>query len=76
MLAALKIFHLEQLNSKIFALLSTRFSCLKVAYLIKLIDIACFVVCFILRCINFFSVSFYRLLFWSRWFIGCFIIAK
>ena len=34
-LAALKISYLEQLNSKIFALLSTRFSRLKIDLLIK-----------------------------------------
>ncbi|ASM49273.1 hypothetical protein PESP_a1117 [Pseudoalteromonas espejiana DSM 9414] len=39
MLVALKISHLEQLNSKIFALLSTRFSCLKINNLIKRIGI-------------------------------------
>jgi len=31
----LKISHLEQLNNEIFALLSTRFYCLKIDYLIK-----------------------------------------
>ncbi|RZD22842.1 hypothetical protein EVU92_12605 [Pseudoalteromonas sp. MEBiC 03485] len=38
-LPALKISHLEQLNNEIFALLSTRFSCLKIDYLIKRIGI-------------------------------------
>ncbi len=38
-LTALKIFHLEQLNSKIFALLSTIFSRLKIEHLIKQIGI-------------------------------------
>ena len=35
MLTALKISHLEQLNNEIFALLSTLFSSLKIAHLIK-----------------------------------------
>ena len=35
MIAALKISHLEQLNNEIFALLPTRFSCLKIDYLVK-----------------------------------------
>ncbi|QPB85162.1 hypothetical protein CWC22_013565 [Pseudoalteromonas rubra] len=39
-LTALKIFHLEQLNSKIFALLSTLFSRLKIDHLIKQIGIS------------------------------------
>ncbi|WP_339988694.1 MULTISPECIES: CcdC protein domain-containing protein [Pseudoalteromonas] len=34
-LPALKISELEQLNNEIFALLSTRFLCLKIDYLIK-----------------------------------------
>jgi len=34
-LASLKISHLEQLNSKIFASLSTSFSCLKIDHLVK-----------------------------------------
>ncbi|AZZ98175.1 hypothetical protein ELR70_14275 [Pseudoalteromonas sp. R3] len=38
-LTALKIFHLEQLNNKIFALLSTLFSRLKIEHLIKQIGI-------------------------------------
>ena len=38
-LATLKISYLEQLNSKIFALLSTSFSRLKIAHLIKRIGI-------------------------------------
>ncbi|NLR22134.1 hypothetical protein F9Y85_12535 [Pseudoalteromonas maricaloris] len=38
-LTALKISHLEQLNSKIFVLLSTRFSRLKIDHLIKRIGI-------------------------------------
>ncbi|QPB83351.1 hypothetical protein CWC22_010255 [Pseudoalteromonas rubra] len=38
-LTALKISHLEQLNSKIFALLSTLFSRLKIDHLIKQIGI-------------------------------------
>ncbi|TGV21658.1 hypothetical protein E5N72_00370 [Pseudoalteromonas sp. MEBiC 03607] len=38
-LTALKISHLEQLNNEIFALLSTRFYCLKIVYLIKRIGI-------------------------------------
>ncbi|NLR14062.1 hypothetical protein F9Y84_05055 [Pseudoalteromonas peptidolytica] len=38
-LTALKISHLEQLNSKIFASLSTRFSRLKIDHLIKKIGI-------------------------------------
>ncbi len=38
-LTALKIFHLEQLNNKIFALLSTIFSRLKIEHLIKQIGI-------------------------------------
>ncbi|RZD23614.1 hypothetical protein EVU92_03100 [Pseudoalteromonas sp. MEBiC 03485] len=38
-LTALKISDLEQLNNEIFALLSTRFYCLKIDYLIKLIGI-------------------------------------
>ncbi len=38
-LTALKISHLEQLNSKIFALLSTIFSRLKIEHLIKQIGI-------------------------------------
>ncbi|AXQ96383.1 hypothetical protein D0N37_00175 [Pseudoalteromonas piscicida] len=38
-LTALKISYLEQLNSKIFALLSTRFSRLKIDHLIKIISI-------------------------------------
>ncbi|NLR20537.1 hypothetical protein F9Y85_04245 [Pseudoalteromonas maricaloris] len=38
-LTALKISHLEQLNRKTFALLSTRFSRLKIDHLIKLIGI-------------------------------------
>ncbi|MBD0781806.1 hypothetical protein FX995_08750 [Pseudoalteromonas flavipulchra] len=38
-LTTLKTSHLEQLNSKIFALLSTRFSRLKIAHLNKLIGI-------------------------------------
>ncbi|MCO7188291.1 MULTISPECIES: hypothetical protein [unclassified Pseudoalteromonas] len=38
-LTALKISHLEQLNSKIFALLSTPFSRLKIEHLIKQIGI-------------------------------------
>ncbi|TMO43225.1 hypothetical protein CWC25_12935, partial [Pseudoalteromonas sp. S4389] len=33
------ISHLEQLNNEIFALLSTRFYCLKIVYLIKRIGI-------------------------------------
>ncbi|PAY01130.1 hypothetical protein CKO50_11955 [Pseudoalteromonas sp. HM-SA03] len=40
-LTALKISYLEQLNSKIFALLSTRFSRLKIEHLIKIIGITC-----------------------------------
>ncbi|MAD05099.1 MAG: hypothetical protein CMK65_15960, partial [Pseudoalteromonas sp.] len=36
---ALKISHLEQLNNEIFALLSTRFNCLKIDYLIKRVGI-------------------------------------
>ncbi|TMP33605.1 hypothetical protein CWC00_10655, partial [Pseudoalteromonas rubra] len=35
----LEIYHLEQLNSKISALLSTIFSCLKIEHLIKQIGI-------------------------------------
>ncbi|MAD03935.1 MAG: hypothetical protein CMK65_09995, partial [Pseudoalteromonas sp.] len=35
------ISHLEQLNNEIFALLSTRFNCLKIDYLIKRIGINC-----------------------------------
>ncbi|WP_171045250.1 hypothetical protein [Pseudoalteromonas rubra] len=42
-LTALKISHLEQLNSKIFALLSTIFSRLKIEHLIKQIGIIIFV---------------------------------
>ena len=38
-LSALKISDLEQLNNEIFALLSTRFYCLKIDYLIKRIGI-------------------------------------
>ena len=38
-LPALKISDLEQLNNEIFALLSTRFYCLKIDYLIKRIGI-------------------------------------
>ena len=38
-LTALKISHLEQLNNEIFALLSTRFYCLKTVHLIKRIGI-------------------------------------
>ncbi|RZD23660.1 hypothetical protein EVU92_08775 [Pseudoalteromonas sp. MEBiC 03485] len=38
-LTALKISHLEQLNNEIFALLSTRFNCLKIDYLIKRVGI-------------------------------------
>ncbi|MBE0348759.1 hypothetical protein PPEP_b0584 [Pseudoalteromonas peptidolytica F12-50-A1] len=38
-LTALKISHLEQLNNKIFAWLSTIFSRLKIEHLIKLIGI-------------------------------------
>ncbi|TMP43606.1 hypothetical protein CWB80_16130 [Pseudoalteromonas sp. S1650] len=38
-LSALKISDLEQLNNEIFALLSTRFSCLKIDHLIKRIGI-------------------------------------
>ncbi|USE67950.1 hypothetical protein CTT31_01950 [Pseudoalteromonas maricaloris] len=38
-LTALKVSYLEQLNSKTFALLSTRFSCLKIDHLIKQIGI-------------------------------------
>ncbi|MCO6355598.1 hypothetical protein GBO14_12830 [Pseudoalteromonas shioyasakiensis] len=38
-LAALEISDLEQLNNKILALLSTRFSCLKIDHLIKRIGI-------------------------------------
>ena len=38
-LTELKISHLEQLNNKIFALLSTRFYCIKIDYLIKRIGI-------------------------------------
>ncbi|RXE97020.1 hypothetical protein D9981_11660 [Pseudoalteromonas phenolica O-BC30] len=38
-LAVFKISHLEQLNSKILALLSTNFSCLKIASSIKRISI-------------------------------------
>ncbi|WP_235577102.1 hypothetical protein [Pseudoalteromonas sp. R3] len=41
-LTALKISHLEQLNSKIFALLSTLFSRLKIEHLIKQIGITDF----------------------------------
>ena len=40
MIAALKISHLEQLNNEIFALLPTRFSCLKIDYLVKRIGIS------------------------------------
>ena len=39
MIAALKISHLEQLNNEIFALLPTRFSCLKIDHLVKQIGI-------------------------------------
>jgi hypothetical protein len=39
MVAALKISHLEQLNNEIFALLPTRFSCLKIDHLVKRIGI-------------------------------------
>jgi hypothetical protein len=39
MIAALKISHLEQLNNEIFALLSTRFSSLKIDHLVKQIGI-------------------------------------
>ncbi|RZM73320.1 hypothetical protein C3B51_20630 [Pseudoalteromonas rubra] len=39
-LTVLKISHLEQLNSKIFALLSTIFSRLKIEHLIKQIGIS------------------------------------
>jgi hypothetical protein len=39
MIAALKISHLEQLNNEIFALLPTRFSCLKIDHLVKRIGI-------------------------------------
>jgi len=35
MIAALKVSHLEQLNNEIFALLPTRFSCLKIDHLVK-----------------------------------------
>ncbi|MAD02776.1 MAG: hypothetical protein CMK65_04005 [Pseudoalteromonas sp.] len=38
-LTALKISHLEQLNNEIFGLLSTKFYCLKIDYLIKRIGI-------------------------------------
>ncbi|TMP18087.1 hypothetical protein CWC02_10770 [Pseudoalteromonas sp. S2721] len=38
-LSALKISDLEQLNNEIFALLSTRLSCLKIDHLIKRIGI-------------------------------------
>ncbi|NLR22899.1 hypothetical protein F9Y85_16615 [Pseudoalteromonas maricaloris] len=38
-LTTLEIYYLEQLNSKIFALLSTRFSRLKIDHLIKRIGI-------------------------------------
>ena len=38
-LSALKISDLEQLNNEIFALISTRFYCLKIDYLIKRIGI-------------------------------------
>ena len=38
-LASLKISYLEQLNSKIFALLSALFPCLKIDHLIKRIGI-------------------------------------
>ncbi len=38
-LTALKISDLEQLNNEIFALLSTRFYCLKIGHLIKRIGI-------------------------------------
>ncbi|PCI31199.1 hypothetical protein COB52_00120 [Candidatus Kaiserbacteria bacterium] len=42
-LPALKISDLEQLNNEIFALLSTRFYCLKIDHLIKRIGIsACY----------------------------------
>ncbi|WP_164517555.1 hypothetical protein [Pseudoalteromonas rubra] len=43
-LTALKISHLEELNSKIFALLSTIFSRLKIEHLIKQIGIALFII--------------------------------
>ena len=39
MLPTLKISYLEQLNSKIFALLATSFLCLKIDRLIKIIGI-------------------------------------
>ncbi|RZQ54815.1 hypothetical protein C1E23_02055 [Pseudoalteromonas phenolica] len=39
MIAVLKISHLEQLNNEIFALLPTRFSCLKIDHLVKRIGI-------------------------------------
>lgn len=38
-LTMLKISHLEQVNSKIFSLLSTRFSCFKIDHLIKQVGI-------------------------------------
>ncbi|TMP27579.1 hypothetical protein CWB99_14075 [Pseudoalteromonas rubra] len=41
-LTVLKTSHLEQLNSEIFALLSTIFSRLKIEHLIKQIGITCF----------------------------------
>ncbi|MAD88727.1 MAG: hypothetical protein CMK64_03415 [Pseudoalteromonas sp.] len=40
-LAVLKISYLEQLNHKIFVLLSTSFLCLKIAYFIKRIGLIC-----------------------------------
>ncbi|RZQ54582.1 hypothetical protein C1E23_02815 [Pseudoalteromonas phenolica] len=39
MIAALKISHLEQLNNEIFALLPTRFSCLKIDHVVRRIGI-------------------------------------
>ena len=39
MIAALKISHLEQLNNEIFALLPSRFSCLKIDHLLKRVGI-------------------------------------
>ncbi|TMO57321.1 hypothetical protein CWC21_04895 [Pseudoalteromonas phenolica] len=40
MIATLKVSHLEQLNNEIFALLPTRFSCLKIDHLVKRIGIS------------------------------------
>ncbi|NLR14334.1 hypothetical protein F9Y84_06505 [Pseudoalteromonas peptidolytica] len=49
-LTALKISYLEQLNSKIFASLSTRFSRLKIDHLIKQIGISFWLTPYSLLC--------------------------